>query len=557
MFFKKIPWQKTEVSIDGTHHLYENIPLYTKRFKHVLKFHAPGLAPVQDESGWYHITIKGQPAYQKRFHRAFGFYENRAAVETKEGSFHILPSGKSLYDSHYLWCGNYQEGRCVVKENHQHFFHIDLNGKPIYSEKYIYAGDFKDGYAVITTTKGSTHINKNGHLTHKKFFDDLDVFHKGFARAKDRQGWFHINQEGYSIYPQRYLELEPFYNGIARAKEKNGAIVLINENGTIVNSLLKAPKNSAPDFINEISTDLIGFWKIWALKTAVDLKLFDLLPHQLAAIKIPKENLERLLRSLWEMGYVAKNKSHGWTLTKKGTALSKDYKNGFLQHAAHMWAKVNESWITLPQLIKNKSLQKHPSFKECETKEYLKKTYLEALDGYNFDSLKGYDIFLLKQYTKIAFFGRASLPLIEKLLSACPEKKITLYGDEFSLFYINPHLKKKIKTIYLPQGASKIDLENFDAICFVKYLHYFPDPQVTQLLNNAFNSLQKKGSLHIIEMILEDNSPNGALLDLNMLCETGGSVRTKTQWEILLNHSKKKIERCIEHSPLIKTLIIK
>ncbi len=41
--------RKIIVSNDNTHHLFNEKPLYAKKFKHVLKFHPPGLAPVLDE----------------------------------------------------------------------------------------------------------------------------------------------------------------------------------------------------------------------------------------------------------------------------------------------------------------------------------------------------------------------------------------------------------------------------------------------------------------------------------------------------------------------------
>ena len=63
----------------------------------VLKFHSPGLAPVLDNSGAYHVTPDGQPAYESRHVRTFGFYEDRAAAHSADGWFHLLPSGSPLY----------------------------------------------------------------------------------------------------------------------------------------------------------------------------------------------------------------------------------------------------------------------------------------------------------------------------------------------------------------------------------------------------------------------------------------------------------------------------
>ena len=73
-------WKAYEISPDATHHLHEGRPAYASRFNEVLKFHSPGLAPVVDASGAYHISSDGQSAYPSRYVRTFGFYEGRAAV---------------------------------------------------------------------------------------------------------------------------------------------------------------------------------------------------------------------------------------------------------------------------------------------------------------------------------------------------------------------------------------------------------------------------------------------------------------------------------------------
>ena len=89
-------WRDYLISADGTHHVCNGRPAYAARFLDVLKFHAPGLAPVLDDSGAYHITPAGLPVYDARHVRTFGFYEGRAAVHSADGWFHVLPDGGLL-----------------------------------------------------------------------------------------------------------------------------------------------------------------------------------------------------------------------------------------------------------------------------------------------------------------------------------------------------------------------------------------------------------------------------------------------------------------------------
>ena len=56
-----------------THHIDSNgDPVYGQRFKWVLPFHDPGLAPVENFEGSYHITPVGKPAYDVKFEGLLG-----------------------------------------------------------------------------------------------------------------------------------------------------------------------------------------------------------------------------------------------------------------------------------------------------------------------------------------------------------------------------------------------------------------------------------------------------------------------------------------------------
>ena len=170
-------WRKYGISEDASHHVYRGRPAYRSRFHEVLKFHEPGLAPVVDGSGAYHITPDGLSAYESRYIRTFGFYEGRAAVHSEDGWFHLLPDETPLYGERYAWCGNFQEGRCAVRLSGGDYFHIEADGTPAYGERYRYAGDFKGGHAVVQRGDGKhTHIDAFGNPIHGRWFEDLDVF---------------------------------------------------------------------------------------------------------------------------------------------------------------------------------------------------------------------------------------------------------------------------------------------------------------------------------------------------------------------------------------------
>jgi hypothetical protein len=225
-------WQDIKVSADNTHFLYNGKPLFGKTFMEVLKFHSPGLAPVKDNSGAYHIDVNGNELYPNRYSRTFGYYCNRAAVVDNNHWFHINEKGERVYSSNYAWTGNFQENICTVRNNDNQYFHIDLNGNKIYPEVYLYAGDYKDGIACVKCHDGFfRHIDSKGKFINEKSFLDLGVFHKNFATAKDEKGWFHIDKQGNEIYKSRYLTVEPFYNGFALVTSFDNEKIIIDERG--------------------------------------------------------------------------------------------------------------------------------------------------------------------------------------------------------------------------------------------------------------------------------------------------------------------------------------
>ncbi len=221
------------IGLDGTHHVdARGDPAYDERFDEVLKFHAPGLAAVRRGEQAWHIRLDGVASYNRRFIRAFGYYEGLATVAARDGWHHITISGDDAYTERYAWCGNFQQERCTVRDDDGTYHHIENDGCAAYAERWRYAGDYRDGIAVVQAADGrSTHIDPDGKLIHGNWFVDLDVFHKGFARARDENGWAHIDVQGRPIYARRFASIEPFYNGQARVECVDGAREVIDEAG--------------------------------------------------------------------------------------------------------------------------------------------------------------------------------------------------------------------------------------------------------------------------------------------------------------------------------------
>lgn len=234
-------WRAARIAPDKTHHTLHGVPMYEARFDEVMKFHAPGLAPVRRGQEAWHVDVRGHAGYERRFVRTFGFYEGAAAVHATDGWHHIRPDGSDLYAARHVWCGNYQEERCPVRGTDGRYHHIDATGQPVYVQRWRYAGDFRDGIAVVQGEDGrSSHIDRRGRLLHGRWFLDLDVFHKGAARARDELGFMHVDEAGLPLYARRFAAVEPFYNGQARVERQDGGLEVIDPHGRTLVELRSA-----------------------------------------------------------------------------------------------------------------------------------------------------------------------------------------------------------------------------------------------------------------------------------------------------------------------------
>lgn len=542
-------WQETTIAPDDSHHLIKGMPFYSHRFKHVLKYHAPGLAPVKDKTGAYHIDIDGKPSYSNRYLQTFGYYESIAAVESSNGWMHIHLDGSACYAQHFAWCGNFQEGLCTVRDFNNNYYHILTDGKPCYTERYAYAGDFKDGFAVVHTPDGKcTHIDKRGCYLHHKWFDDLDVYHKAYARAKTSEGWYHVDKQGMPIYQERFAAIEPFYNNVARVESFEGATLVINTQGKAI-STLKHPPNPA----SQLSNDMVGFWKTEVIATAVQLGIFDVLPATSEDIanrlNLPLPHLQRLIRSLWELKLISLEKAK-WHLSASGQLLCHP---SYLASAAILWSDVNNNaWKKLPEYIRKGYSQHHASFKQLCTNPEKKYHYLTALAGYaqqDFNQLAS--LVDWNKHVSLIGVGYSAKVVLEDLNKQFPHLRLHFNSLQEDLTSDN---NKRLNYQYF--NIQKAWPIQGDAILLPKVLHYWPEQNTLEILNYAGNALLPDGKIYILEMLLSNDQACGGLLDLNMLIETGGMLRTHSQWESIIMAANLKISASKPISDYMTLLVL-
>lgn len=537
-------WRDYIIATDNSHHVYEGSPAYASRFLEVLKFHAPGLAPVVDHSGAYHITPNGQPAYEPRYVRTFGYYEGRAAVHSADGWFHILPDGSELYPERYAWCGNFQEGRCAVRLSDNRYFHIREDGVPAYTERYRYAGDFKDGFAVVQRNDGRhSHIDRSGALLHGRWFLDLDVFHKQYARARDEAGWHHVDQHGEPIYGARFRNVEPFYNGQARAEGFDGSLAVVCESGELMVEL-RQPLISP---LQKLSSDMVGMWKTQAILAALEVGVFEILPASAHDIEITLNLADsigiRLMRALTEMDLVWRDADGIYHSTKKGSLLKRANPLSLADAVRHWGKEAYGAWSGVTQSLRTSEA----SFDRINGKKFFdwihdRPVYLQAYHSamstyarHDYEGLADSVDFTI--HDSIVDVGGGTGELSFSLLRSCPALKATVMDRA-----------EVVETASLPADltgrcrfvAGDLFQEwpvTADAVILARVIHDWPDSGALQILRRARQTMSTDTTLYLIELVLDEASGMGGLLDLNMLVMTGGAERTEAQYRGLLDQS--------------------
>jgi 2-polyprenyl-3-methyl-5-hydroxy-6-metoxy-1,4-benzoquinol methylase len=560
-------WQSFQIAASGTHHIdATGNAVYNERFDNVLKFHAPGLAPVTHNGIAWHVFPNGTAAYERRFARTFGFYENRAAVIAQSGGadsadsatwFHITPDGTDAYARRHAWCGNFQEGLCAVCDKSDAtidaiYYHIKPDGTPACPTRWKYAGDFRDGNAVVQTENGlHTHINVTGDFIHRRWFLDLDVFHKGFARARDADGWMHIDATGAAIYIRRFAAVEPFYNGQARVECFDGSLEVISENGaTLVK--LRPPRQS--DFA-ALSADMVGFWKTKTIATAVKLGVFEALPAPLeeiaACCKLKQDGAKRLLRALGELQLVLRE-NEVWRMTPRGEFLRLRHPLTLSGAALDYAGRFSEMWRQLPAAISENSTWVPPAiFQDISADKNECETHHRALSSYARHDYEKIPAALELDGNETIVDAGCGLGFLSRHLhEQFPNTKITGLDRTEVVEQANVIHRETAGVNFVSGDIFKPWNITADVVILARVLHDWDDMNAEKILANARAAISQNGRLFIIEMLLSENNFSGALCDLHLLTVTGGKERTENEYKRLLAASKFQFTKTIQLSTL-------
>ena len=542
-------WQHASISVDGTHHLIAGQPAYEQKFDEVLKFHALGLAPVRIGDEAWHIHINGHAAYPQRFRRTFGYYSGYAAVVTDSGWCHIVTNGSHLYSQRYAWCGNFQDGLCVVRQSDGLYFHITAQGNPAYDARWSYAGDYRDGICVVQNSAGrSTHMDASGRLVHDCWFLDLDVFHKSFARALDDNGWLHIDIRGTPAYSCRFASVEPFYNGQARVERFDGGLEVISEAGETLVELRPALRNE----FAELSSDMVGFWRTQTICAAVETGIFETLPATVeglsSACGLIPDRARRLLRALAELQLVEWQGAQ-WRATSRGTFLSSKHRLTLADAAIEYGRDLADMWNGLPQALRHDGDWKRPDiFSQIARKPARVDSHHRMLRSYALNDYAEVPAALALRGDEHVIDAAGGMGVLAgMLLEHYPRLKITL----LERVEVIAHTTENMLATRLATLAGDI-FESWsvvaDAVVMSRVLHDWDDGSALLILKRARAALSLNGMLFLVEMVLSDSGVRGSACDLHLLMATGGQERTRSEYARLMEQAGFRLE---EVRPLV------
>lgn len=535
-------WRKTRVAADRTHHVIDGAPLYPRRFREVLKFHEPGLAPALDHDGATHIDASGSPVYARRYVRTFGFYEGLAAVQAEEGWHHVHPDGRPLGTARYAWCGNFQGGRCAARAGGK-YLHIDATGEPAYAERYCYAGDFRDDTAVVQREDGlHTHIDPRGRVTHGVWFLDLDVFHKGYARARDDGGWHHVDEAGHAAYERRFAAVEPFYNGQARVERFDAALEVIDERGEPIVQLRPARRSA----FDELSADLVGFWRTHVMGAAVRLGVFEALPGSSDEVAVrcglPSDRAHRLLRALGELRLVLR-RDGTWLRTERGELLSRDHPLTLADAAIEYADRFSRDWSQLADAVRGGGAWRAgrtfgavaDEGAEAVARHHRMLASYAAHDYRRLPELIGGVRHLIDAGGGVGVASRSLLARHDGL-------RVTLLD--------RPEVLARVAAPQALQGRLELRAVDLlgewsvqgDAVLLARVLHDWDDPDAARILRSARAALPVGGRLYVVEMLAPERSFGGSLCDLHLLVVHGGRERTLREYRELLSQAGFELE---------------
>ena len=353
----------------------------------------------------------------------------------------------------------------------------------------------------------------------------------------------HIDQKGMPIYNNRYSLVEPFYNGRALVGTFHDEALVIDEFGDIVvtmqNSVFPTSEYNASEQyrrFHELSSDIVGYWKTFAIVSAVKLDVPGKLPIAEASMAVhfgkSAANMKLLLKALEKLN-ITTNTAGVWRLTQKGSLLLTECEGSFADTVA-VWGEFaaggSDVWtdaisrktgtdffsMISQDASKVEKIQKMLSAYAKNDYEYLADTLPLGGVQHLIDAGGG-DGTVARMITKK--WQRLNVTILER-------------ADVLSVFDDRKNCDRRIKKLSTDIFSNWQVMA--DAVLLARVLHDWNDEKATLILAKANQALSIGGKLFIVEAVGE--TPD-AMASLHLLTVGGGRERTRKEYQELMTEA--------------------
>ena len=94
-----------------------------------------------------------------------------------------------------------------------------------------------------------------------------------------------------------------------------------------------------------------------------------------------------------------------------------------------------------------------------------------------------------------------------------------------------------------------------DAVILARVVHDWPDSDELRILSRAREAMSRDDTLYLVEVVLDETTGDGGLLDLNMLVMTRGAERTERQFRDILVEAGFRLNEVIETKSVSSVLV--
>ena len=367
--------------------------------------------------------------------------------------------------------------------------------------------------------------------------------HKRYARACDSDGWHHVDVVGEPLYRERFKNIEPFYNGQARVEGFDGSLSVIDESGQTLLEL-RGPSQSP---LEVLSGDMVGLWRTQTIHAAVELGVFESLPASAEEVarrtQVHGSVAPRLMRALTELGLVWKDTDGSYFPTERGWLLMRSHPLSLAGAARHWGSESYEAWAEVVRSLRTgessfERLHGKNLFDWIQDRPTDRQVYHSAMSTYaRHDYRDLADSVDFTAHESILDVGGGTGELAFALLRSCPTLEATVMDRAEVVEAAGAPSDLEGRCRFIVGDLFKKWPVTSAAVILARVVHDWPDRDALRILRRAREAMPTDGTLYVIEMVLDQETGRGGLLDLNMLVMTQGAERTEKQFRDILREA--------------------